>query len=158
MLVVSDTSPIRALSVLGLLDVLGELYGQVFIPPAVAAELAVPVRDLPAIDLGTLVSVRAPADESLATDLRAQLDPGEADAIALAVEMHADAVLIDEPAGRRVASGLGLHPIGVIGVLLDAKRRGLIARLAEHLDTLDRSIAFRISADLRATALRLAGE
>lgn len=125
-----------------------------------ASELSVPVRNLQVIELGLLATVRiqSPANESLARDLRRQLDPGEADAIALAVELRADAVLIDESTGRRVASGLGLHPIGVIGVLLDAKRRGLIARLGEHLDTLDRSIAFRISADLRAAALRLAGE
>jgi predicted nucleic acid-binding protein len=72
--------------------------------------------------------------------------------------MRADAILIDEARGRRAAVSLGLHPIGVLGVLLQAKRRGLVPRLGPLLDQLQMTIAFRLSPDLRAEALRLAGE
>lgn len=160
MLVVSDTSPIRALSVLGLLSVLHTLYGEVLVPPAVVRELEVEVRGLPAVAVGRLAFVRIqmPRNTEQVAQLRERLDAGEAEAVALALEIGADAVLMDESKGRRVAASLGLHPIGVIGVLLEAKKRRAVGQIGPLLDALDRTITFRVSAELRKYALSLAGE
>ena len=157
---VSDTSPLRALSAVNLLPILHTLYGEIVVPPAVAKELTVAVLGLPTIDVTRLehVRVQIPTDTQQVTRLRERLGEGESEAIALALETGADALLIDEAMGRRIAAGLGLHLVGVIGILLEAKQQGLIDRVGPLLDTLDASITFRISAELRTHALKLAGE
>jgi hypothetical protein len=98
------------------------------------------------------------ANRALVTALGLELDPGEAEAIVLGLEMPSDVVLMDERLGRRVASRMGLRPLGVVGVLLDAKQNGLIARVTPLLDDLRAVAGFRISAALYAEALKLAGE
>jgi len=87
-----------------------------------------------------------------------RLDAGEIAAISLAVERRAEAILIDEKAGRAAASALGLKPLGLLGVLLEAKRASLIADLSPLLDRLETEAKFRIGADLRERVLRAAGE
>ncbi len=64
------------------------------------------------------------------------IGPGEAEALALAVEVHADAVLIDEAAGRALARQRGLLPLGVLGILLRAKQQNLVGPLGPLLDRL----------------------
>jgi predicted nucleic acid-binding protein len=107
--VVSDTSPLRALAQLGLLDLLQVLFGQVLVPPAVAQELRHPPGGLPVIDIAQVdfVLLQAPQNQIQVQQLLQSLDPGEAEALALAVEVQADAVLIDEAAGRIAAAQLG---------------------------------------------------
>src|SRR5437879_1924458 len=97
-LVVCDTSPIRALAQLDLLEILPRLFERVLIPPAVEAELAVVVVGTPLLTSARLpfVSVRAPRDAALVTRLRMTLDPGESEAIALAVEVRPDVLLVDD--------------------------------------------------------------
>ena len=160
MLVVSDTSPIRALSALDLLSVLHALYGELLVPPSVARELAVSVRNLGAIDVSQLdfVRIQEPTDQAMLAKMRARLDAGEAEAITLAIETHAEVILIDEARGRKVAASLGLRRVGVIGILLEAKKRGIISQVAPSLETLDRTITFRLSAALKKQALEIAGE
>ena len=87
-----------------------------------------------------------------------RLHPGEITAISLAVERRADAVLIDEKAGRAAASALGLKPLGLLGILLEAKRASLISDLSPLLDRLELEAKFRIGKDLRERVLRAAGE
>jgi uncharacterized protein len=86
------------------------------------------------------------------------LDPGETAAIALALEIRADAVLVDERRGHQVARQFGLTTISLIGIVLRAKAAGLLPRLAPVLDTLRTGAQFWISEQLRAELLRLAGE
>jgi len=77
-------------------------------------------------------------------ELTGQLDPGEAEAIRLAQELRADALIMDERRGRRVAAGRGITVIGVLGMLRESYRRGFIDNpivLAAHL----RSLGFRTS-------------
>ncbi len=160
MLVVSDTSPLRALQALGLVSLIEQLYGNVYVPPAVVAELSVNAPGVGAFrvtDFPFLV-VRAPSDRSQVSALLADLNAGEAEALALAVEVHADAVLIDESLGRRIAARLGLKTTGVLALLVDAKTRGLIGRVAPLIRELDARINFRISEQLRARVLKDAGE
>jgi len=94
--VVSDTSPLRALHHLGHLDWLRELFGQVFLPSAVAAELRRPPVTYASIDVSMWphLHVRAPRNAARVAELQVVLDPGEAEAIALAEELRADAILI----------------------------------------------------------------
>lgn len=107
MLVVSDTSPLRALQAIRQVGLVERLYGPVFVPPAVVAELAVDapaVGPFPVADYPFLV-VRAPSDRASVSRLLVELNAGEAEALALAVEVRADTVLIDEAPGRASRPG-----------------------------------------------------
>jgi predicted nucleic acid-binding protein len=159
-IVVSDTSPIRALAHLNLLGVLDSLFGQVIVPPSVDAELRNPPVRLTPVDVRTLgfVLIQAPQDVRRVEQLRETLDPGESEAIVLALELGAMAILMDERAGRAMAKQLGLMPIGVLGTLVRAKQRGLIGPIAPITDRLEQELGFFISASLRAEILKSAGE
>ncbi len=159
-IVVSDTSPIRALAFLGLLDLLSELFGQVLVPPAVAKELSEPSSRFAVVDVRTFsyVQVQAPRDATRILQFRKHLDPGESEALRIALEVKAVAVLMDEAAGRAMAKEVGLQPIGVLGVLLRAKQRGRLASIAPLFDRLNNDLGFFLSDELRTYMLRLAGE
>ncbi|HYE60688.1 MAG TPA: DUF3368 domain-containing protein [Phycisphaerales bacterium] len=160
MLVVSDTSPLRSLQALGLVHVLEALYQSVVIPPAVMTELRVDVAGLGPFDPATFpfIRVQAPSAIPAAIALDAQLGPGEAAAIALALELRADKLLIDERRGRGVASKLGVPTTGVLSMLVDAKAAGLIPAVAPLLEKLHATIDFRMSHALRDRILSDAGE
>lgn len=128
MIVVSDTSPLTALLKIGRADLLRLLFGEVIIPPAVHAEL---LHDHPV--LPAWLEVRSPL-HILPAVVAAHLDSGETQALSLALELHADTVLMDERLGRRVAKSLGLIPAGVLGCLVLAKQNG-------HLTTVSPVIA-----------------
>lgn len=104
MLAVSNTSPLSNLAAIGRLDFLKSQFSEVRIPSAVAQELAAhPDRTaIAAIDsaLRTWIRVVSPQDTPLYRMLRRQVDPGEAEAIALAADLGADIVIIDEQEGR----------------------------------------------------------
>ncbi len=126
MIVVSDNSPINYLLLIGLIDILPELFGKVIIPNAVYEELCHPgapqiVGDWVA-NLPEWVEVRAVPhpDPSL------ELGAGESEAITLAVLIKADALLIDERKGRREAVARGLVVSGTLNILEEAAERGLI--------------------------------
>jgi predicted nucleic acid-binding protein len=159
-LVVSDTSPIRALAHLGLLDLLPALYGPILAPPAVAQELLRPRTTLPVVDLSLVpfIRVQAPNNSPDLQRLLGLLDAGEAEALALAVEVSASILLIDERAGRAEGTRLGLAVVGTLGALLRAKQRGLVPAVGPLMDRLVNAINFFIAPPLRAAVLRLAGE
>jgi predicted nucleic acid-binding protein len=159
-IVVSDTSPIRALAHLNRVDLLPALFDQVLVPPAVDWELRSPPGDLPIVDVRQLAfaRIRAPGDQQKVEELRRELDPGESEALALALETGVETILIDEAAGRAMAKRLGLSPIGVLGLLLRGKQRGLVTLVAPLLEQLEQDLGFFISKSLRAEVLRLAGE
>ena len=90
--------------------------------------------------------------------LAAVLDRGEAEAIALAVEMSADWILLDETDGPNAASRAGLRVTGVLGILLRAKQRGEIALLKPEMEALRTRARFFIATRLENEVLRMAGE
>lgn len=90
--------------------------------------------------------------------LRQDLDYGEAEAIALALELKAELVLMDEQKGRRSAQRLGLNTVGVVGILLEGKARGFIDTLKPHLIALRQTAGFFLSDRLYQVALQLASE
>lgn len=136
MIVVSDTSPLNYLVLISAIDVLPQLFGDVRVPPAVIDELQHPATPTTvkswAMKLPDWVTVTAPSGR---VALDPSLDPGEAEAIALAVELGAVAILVDEKRGRRVAATQGLTALGTITVLELAAEQGLI-RLGDAFDAL----------------------
>ena len=81
-----------------------------------------------------------------------QLDLGETEAIALATELRADALLIDEQAGRREAIRRGLKVAGTLAVLDEADRAGLLT-WADAITAL-RNTSFRLSEPVLAEIQR----
>jgi predicted nucleic acid-binding protein len=158
--VVSDTSPIRALAHLGRIHLLRDLFDAVVVPPVVDEELRHPPIQSPAVDVRQFeyISVRAPSDHRRVADLSRTLDPGESEALALALELGVSAILIDEAAGRAMAVRLGLLPVGVLGVLVRAKQRGMINRVGPLVDSLEGELGFFVSESLRIEILPQAGE
>ena len=129
MVVIADSSPLRYLIVFGEHGLLPELFGEVWIPSAVLNELSAAstpaeVRSF----FGTppaWLRVHDPSPENI--DFIAQdLDIGERVALALAREVNADLVLLDDAAARKAAASLGLRVTGTVGVLRLAAERGLI--------------------------------
>jgi predicted nucleic acid-binding protein len=87
-----------------------------------------------------------------------QLDAGEAEAIALAVEINADRILIDERRGRQKAIELSLKPIGILGILLKAKQENIISAVKPLLDKLINEADFYVHPNLYNEVLALANE
>lgn len=163
MIVVSDTSPLSGLAIAQHLPLLQQLYGKVVVPPAVADELRRGGQEDPRINQALSldwIEVQQPTDSALVATLQTEhnLDRGESEAIALALELEADELLIDERLGRREASRLGISVTGLLGILLLAKRRGLISVIRPVLDDLINEAGFRVSSQLYAEVLIAAGE
>ena len=125
MVVVADTSPINYLVLIGQIDLLARLYARILIPPAVLAELKHPLAPKPVLDwagnLPEWLEVLGPQSSLILP----KLDLGESEAIALAIDVHAEVVLIDEQAGRHEALRRGLKVAGTLSVLDEADRAGL---------------------------------
>ena len=157
---VSNTSPISNLAWIGRLDLLLDQFHEVWIPKAVESELQnVPEPTvLTSIDdakrKGWLKS-RVASDAALVSLLTVELHPGEAEAIALALEMKADWLLIDE---RDMARQLGLRVTGVLGVLLCGKKMGHLEVIKPELDALRAKAHFFIAPDLERAVLAQAAE
>ena len=161
MIVVSDTSPLISLAVVGYLDVLRSLYGQVIIPEVVYQEIMGGVPGLPgALEIQGLewIISHPVQNDVVVRALQGELDPGEAEAIALAVELQADLILIDERRARAIAARLGLNVVGVLGVLVEAKHRALVPLLKPILDALITQAGFWVSQQLYERVLDVVGE
>lgn len=159
--VVSDTSPVRALAHLGRLDLLSALFDEVVVPPAVARELKNPAGAGRAVDPASIPHVRVapPPDEQRVRELLAEdLHRGEAEAIALALELKVKAILVDERDAVSASRRLGLEPIGVLGLLLRAKSLNLVAEVRPLLVELRHGLNFFMTDQLVANVLRQAGE
>jgi predicted nucleic acid-binding protein len=147
--VISDTSPLRYLILVGVPDLLPALYQEVLIPEAVADELKQPstpdsVRHWVAHRPTWLQIV--PLTARPASVFLPDLDPGEHDAILLALHLKADLVLMDDREGVEDARRLGLSVIGTLGILDRAAEHGLI-ELAPTITRL-RQTNFRIDPSL----------
>jgi predicted nucleic acid-binding protein len=160
-IVVSNTSPISNLAMVGQLTILQEIYSKIIIPTAVYNELTDEgAGDVVATAVQTSIWIETQpvANLTLVTSLQSKVNEGEAEAIALAIELKADELLIDERLGRREATRLGVPITGVLGVLLIAKQRGLIAAVKPVMDELIAQAVFRVSSQLYADILQAAGE
>ena len=104
------------------------------------------------------IGVRTVSNPDMVRILERELDRGEAEAIALAVEIGADLLVADEHRARRVAVRLDLEVVGVLGVLVEAKAKGLIPAVQPLLDDLMTAAGFRVHRDLYLRILRAANE
>lgn len=128
--VVSNTTPLISLLKLGRLDVLMELYQEILIPIAVFEEIEAGknksfYRNLSNIDWINIIKI----ENEDATRYFLDLDKGEAEAIILATEIGADLIIMDEKLGRFHAKHADLKVTGTVGVLIKAKREGIINEL-----------------------------
>jgi predicted nucleic acid-binding protein len=141
------------------LDLLRRLYDQVVAPSSVEAEVLAGGRDgIGRSELQETSWLRvAPLQDPRRADLLADLDWGEAEVIALAQELNADLVIIDERLARLHAKRLGLTLTGTLGVLLRAKQLGHVKAVAPLIDRL-RQGGIRLSDVVVAEVLALADE
>lgn len=133
-MVVSNSTPLIAFARIGELDLLQRIVGHVVIPTAVWDEITGVTNRAGAdeVQRAAWIEVRMPM--SVGGDLTALLDHGEAQTIALAEEVGADEILLDERAARAVGSARGLKIIGSAGLLVRAKERGLINSVRPYLE------------------------
>ncbi len=159
-IIVADSGPLIALAWLECLHLPKSLWGRLLAPQSVLSECLASSRK-PGASLiqralldGLIEEV---ADVAVDDDIRVfGLDPGEAQAVAIARHMQAG-LLIDELRGRRTASQLSIPHIGTCGLLVQAKRKGLVTEVAPLLAVLADAGYFLAPALVRDT-LRLAGE
>ena len=156
---ISDSTPLIALARIGELDLVASVFSKLVIPEAVAQEVAAARADAPGAQ--EVAAARwieeARADPLLVRPLLLLVDQGEAEAIALAQTDPGSLLLTDDRKARRVAKQLGVQVQGTLGVLVRAKRRGLIPAvrpLVSRLQSTDYRIADPIVEDL----LRRLGE
>ena len=163
-LVVSDTSTLIHLATIGRLSLLKELYGHIVVPPAVWREGVEQGRDRAgAVEVEQAhqegwIDVMAPTDTALLRLLKRDLDDGESEVIALAIEQQASLVLLDESDARKAADLYGLPKTGVIGLLIRARQQGHIRSLKTELDKLLHQGGFWIEKMLYDRALGAVGE
>ncbi|MFW6359714.1 MAG: DUF3368 domain-containing protein [Chroococcales cyanobacterium] len=161
--VVSNTSPLLNLAIIDRLYLVQQQFSEIYIPTAVKAELRVN-ESLPgssalrqAIENGWIVEETV-KDSALVKLLRRDLDLGEAEAIALGLELGADWTLLDEREGRKIARSLGLNITGTLGILLRGWRLGELSSLRGVTDDLQLMANFRIAPELLSEILRESGE
>lgn len=163
MIVISDTSAITNLAAIGQLQLLSQLYNQVTIPEAVYRELAdiePPVPGTQEVQTASWLKVRQVINHKVIKRLQDQvrLDPGESEAIALALELKADLLLIDERRGRAEADRLGVKITGLLGILVEAKRKHLVIAVKPLMDALITTSEFRVSSALYKQILDIVEE
>lgn len=157
--VICDTSPLQYLHQVDLLQILPTLAGRVIIPPAVKDEIEVGKAhgvDLPEIEQLEWLTVASPQTMA-ALPLITDLGPGEAQVLMLALERPDSVAILDDGLARRVAEILEISMTGTLGLLLEAKRAGLIPFVEPVLDQLE-SLRFYVDPQTRIAVLRLADE
>jgi uncharacterized protein len=162
-IVISDTSAITNLAAIDHLQLLPQLYNQVTVPVAVYRELAdidPPVPGTLEVQTVSWLEVKQVINREVVERLRdeVRLDPGESEAIALALELDADLLLIDERRGRAEADRLGVKITGLLGILVEAKRKNLIATVQPLMDALIATSEFRVSSALYNQILDIVDE
>ena len=161
MIVVTDTSVVLNLCGVEQERLLPSLFGSVFAPSSVMHEfekLAAVDPRFAGLTFPTFVEIKIVTQFAPSLVLNQRLQQGEREALALAVELSADAVLMDERAGRLVADDLGLKSIGVLGILVQAKTSGLLPTIKPLLERLQSRLRFWIAPALVQQILRKASE
>jgi predicted nucleic acid-binding protein len=149
---VCNASPLIVFHQIGRLELARAVLGRVLIPPVVASEIAPSLGDSP-----SWVQIWSASFALDPMPRWSSLDPGEIEVIALALELSANMVVLDDRPARRAAHELGLNAVGSVGVLLEAHRRGLIETVRPDLDAMVEA-GFHMSRGLYREILALAEE
>ena len=161
MIVVGNTSPLTNLAAIGQFGLFHQLYERLHIAEGVWEELNARGQHWPGreeVAAADRIERHTVQNQALVTALRRDLDKGEAQTIALALELGADLVLLDEQEGRHAAQRLELRVAGVVGLLLEAKSRSAVDEVRPHLDALRHKAGFYLTEQVYHSALTLAGE
>ena len=146
--VITDTSCLILLKKLNALHLLNHLYSTIITTPEVANEFG---ETLP-----SWIEIKR-SDSVLTETFKSNIDEGEASAIALALEIHADILITDDAKARKFAELHNLNVKGSAGVLLMAKQVGLISELKPFFDAI-KNTNFRVAPSILESILRQAGE
>jgi len=159
---VANSSVLISLSVIGQLKILKERFQQgILVPSAVWNEVVTTGKGQPgAEDVACTgwITVENVEDRALVSLLKGDIDEGEAEAITLCKEKNVEVVLLDEKDARRAAHRLGLKVLGTVGLLIWARRVGIVHNLKEHLDKLRSEAKFHLSREVYDEALRAVNE
>ena len=161
MIVVADTSVILNLCRVQHERLLQQIFKRVLIPAQVADEfmrLSKVQQRFSSLALSDWIEIISSPQSFPQEVVQAYLDLGESAAIALCLDQKADALLIDESLGREVAAKLGVRTIGILGILIEARRRKFIPDVKTILERLETEAGFWIAPGLRNRVLQLAGE
>jgi len=157
--VICNTTPLQYLHQMGCLQLLPQLYQQLIVPEAVVDELR--QGELQGMDVPSLGALEWVSVQTVSfVDLRrvpAGLDAGEREVLALALGKADPLLILDDAAARNQARVLGIPFTGTVGVLMKAKRTGLISAIRPRLDQLDRA-EFYLRPEVRGQVLELTGE
>jgi predicted nucleic acid-binding protein len=148
-IVITDASCFITLDKIDGMHILHSLYKQVITTPEIAAEYGKRLPDW--------VDVKAVQNRNLLYDYAENVDIGEASAMVLAIETHADLLIIDDAEGRRFAKKLELNITGTVGVILNAKLNGIIPLVKPYILKIQQT-NFRISEWLTTQIIKDAGE
>jgi predicted nucleic acid-binding protein len=154
-----NTSPLFYLHRLGLLEVLNKLYGNIVVPEAVKTELEAgrnQGEDVPQLENYAWINAKS-VNMPEYLKLIADLGQGELEVLALATNYTSALVILDDKLARRIAEMQEFRLTGTAGVLLRAKRKGLIPALKPIMERL-LNLDFRLKPDLVKAILELAGE
>lgn len=163
MLVVSNTSPLLNLAIIEHLFLVREQFAEIIIPTEVKKELRIN-ENLPGSQIlkeaieTDWIKVRSLKAADFMQVLRRDLDKGEAEAIALAVELKSDWLLLDEKEGRRIARLLGLKVTGILGIILRGWYEGKVSSVKEVIEQLRTQAHFHIAPSLETQILKETGE
>lgn len=157
-LIIANSTPLINFAAIQRLDILQHLFGKIVIPPAVERELlqkGEPYASAAELKRwqATLLEVRPVRNVMLCRLLKLNVDDGEAEAIALAVEQQATRLLLDESRGRLIAESYQLPVMGSIGCLIRAKQKGMIPAIKPLLDAMQTDARFWVSQKLYQTIL-----
>ena len=146
---VSNSSCLIALEAIGLLSILEKLYTGLTLPEAVAREIGA--------KLPVWIEVESVRNQQLVQSLQVELGAGEAEAIALSMEVKPARLILDDKKARRFARQLGLPVTGTLAILVRAKQQGFVTNVRDAIASLGKA-NFYVSASLAQEMIRLAGE
>lgn len=162
MIIISDTTALSNLLRINQLQLLPKLYGNIIIPETVFDELQTLESfnvSIKPINQASWIKIKYVTNRLMLSDLvnKNNLDLGEAEAIALSIELQANRLLIDEKKGRTIARQYNLSIVGTLGILLEAKTKGFLSNITKEMDKLLK-IGFWIHPTLYKKIQRLAKE
>ncbi len=158
MIIISDSSPLISLAIIGQLDLIKKLYKEIYVPFAVYKEVTEEEKPF-SNELKKFLNdkIKNVSNRLAVEVLVSDIGIGEAEAIVLALEEKPDLVLIDDLKARKFAKINGLEIIGTMGILLEAKQKGLIKEIRPFISELLLN-GIRISSRIIEIALKASKE
>jgi predicted nucleic acid-binding protein len=159
-MVVCNATPLINFAAINRLDILQATFSKIVIPQAVRNETTVAGFPASEFVLQAIAAkwLQVQPISSITANIPSELDEGEREAITLALETDESQILLDEREARQVAQSLGLQVIGTLGILLLAKKRGIITQAQPVLDGMIDHAQYWVSRSLYEQVLRQAGE